>query len=301
MTSTLRLAMIGLDTSHAEQFALRLHDDSRADHVPGARVVSAFPQGSDDLPTSRDRIEGFTAALRDDHRVRIAPSLDEALDGVDGVLILSLDGRVHLEQVRKALKARCPIFLDKPVAASLAESRQIYAIAAEAGVPIFSASALRWSPGVVHVANADVGTVSGAISYGPSHLLHGHPSLFFYGIHPAEALFTVMGDGCVSVARTSSPLASVVTGQWKDGRIGTLHAMHDGCTSYKVLKLGAKGVAEEPSATADYSPMLREIVAFFRSGVPPILPERTLHIYEFMEAAELSLRRGGDRVMLSEV
>ena len=63
-------------------------------------------------------------------------------------------------------------------------------------VPCFSSSSLRWYPGVVEVANADVGELIGVLSYGPAPSEPNHPDLFWYGIHPTEALFTVMGTGC---------------------------------------------------------------------------------------------------------
>ena len=49
-----------------------------------------------------------------------------------------------------------------------------------------------------------------------------------------------------------------------------------------------------------YEPLLREIVGFFRTGVVPVSPEETLEIFAFMEAAEMSAKRGGDPVTLAE-
>ena len=62
---------------------------------------------------------------------------------VDGILLLSVDGRVHLPQFKAALAAKKPIFIDKPLASTLADAREIARLAKEAGVPWFSASSLR--------------------------------------------------------------------------------------------------------------------------------------------------------------
>ncbi len=300
MAEDLRLGIIGLDTSHSEQFTLRLNDPANPNHIPGARVVVAFPAGSDDIEESKSRIKGFTAAVRDKFGVRIVGSVAEACKDVDAILLLSLEGRPRLEQMKEIIAAGKPVFMDKPVAASLKDAVAIYQLAATAQVPVFSASAVRWYPGVLEVANAEPTPARSVISYGPAHVLPHHPDLFFYGIHPTSALFTVMGSGCLSVTRTTTASASIVTGIWTGERTGTLHAIHEGAAGYKVIRFGDKQITEQKSE-GDYTPMLREIIKFFQTKQPPISPKETLEIYAFMEAAEESKRRDGDRVTLREV
>lgn len=303
MAENLRLGIIGLDSSHSEQFTLRLNDPANPSHIPGARVVAALPTSSPDLPESADRVGGYTALLKDKFGVEIVSSIQELCARVDAVLILSLDGRPHLAQVREVLLSKKPFFLDKPVAASLKEAVEIYKLAEAAQVPMFSASAVRWYPGVIEVATTDATPAQSAISYGPSPILPFHPDLFFYGIHPTEALFTVMGPGCLEVRRTTSDFASVVTGVWDGGRLGTLHAVHAlpmGSTNYKLTKFSQKGVTEQKNQ-GDYTPMLREIIKFFQTRQPPVSREQTLEIYAFMEAAEQSKHQNGKPMSLREV
>ncbi|MDI1313765.1 Gfo/Idh/MocA family oxidoreductase [Prosthecobacter sp.] len=300
MADDLRIGIIGLDTSHSEQFTLRLNDPANPNHIPGARVVVAFPGGSPDIEESKSRIEGFTATVRDKFGVRIVASVEEVCKDVDAVLLLSLEGRPRLEQMRKIIAAGKPVFMDKPVAASLKDVVEIYELAAAAQVPVFSASAVRWYPGVLEVANAEPTPARGVISYGPAHVLPHHPDLFFYGVHPTESLFTVMGSGCLSVTRTTTPSESVVTGLWSEGRTGTLVAIHEGAMSYKVIRFGDTQITEQKSE-GDYTPMLREIVKFFQTKLAPVTPRQTMEIYAFMAAAEESKHRDGARVTLREV
>ena len=63
--------------------------------------------------------------------------------------------------------------------------------------------------------------------------------------------------------------------------------------------VGSKAIAEHKSG-GDYTPMLREIVAFFHTGKPPVSPELTLEIYAFMEAADESIRQGGTPISIPE-
>src|SRR5439155_20156913 len=97
--------------------------------LAGIRVVAAYPGGSQDIPSSRDRLEGYTKTLREEYKVEIVSSIKELLDKVDVVLLESVDGRPHLEQVRPVLEARKPVFIDKPVAGSLADAIQIFELA----------------------------------------------------------------------------------------------------------------------------------------------------------------------------
>lgn len=296
----LRLGLIGLDTSHVIAFTSRFNEPDNPNHVPGGRVVAAFKGGSADIESSHTRVEGYTKTLVEKYGVKIYDNIKEVCENVDAILLTSLDGRPHLSQVRPVFEANKPVFVDKPVAGTLKDAVEIYRLAKESKVPCFSSSSLRWYPGVVEVANADVGELISVLSYGPAPSEPNHPDLFWYGIHPTEALFTVMGTGCDTVTRTSTEDTVVVTGIWKDGKVGTLHGLAKGRFGYKVTAFGSKAIVEQTKG-GDYTPMLREVIKFFNTGKPPVAPETTLEIYAFMEAADESKRRGGTPVKISEV
>lgn len=296
----LRLGLIGLDTSHVIAFTSRFNEPDNPNHVPGGRVVAAFKGGSADIESSHTRVEGYTKTLVEKYGVKIYDNIKEVCENVDAILLTSLDGRPHLSQVRPVFDANKPVFVDKPVAGTLKDAVEIYRLAKESKVPCFSSSSLRWYPGVVEVANADVGELISVLSYGPAPSEPNHPDLFWYGIHPTEALFTVMGTGCETVTRTSTEDTVVVTGIWKDGKVGTLHGLAKGRFGYKVTAFGSKAIVEQTKG-GDYTPMLREVIKFFNTGKPPVAPETTLEIYAFMEAADESKRRGGTPVKISEV
>src|SRR5262245_46434551 len=114
----IRLGMIGLDTSHVIAFTKALNDPNNPEHVAGARVVAAFKGSSPDIESSVDRIEGFTAELREKWNVEIVNDIPTLCKKVDAVLLESVDGRPHLEQVRPVFAAGKPVFIDKPLAAS---------------------------------------------------------------------------------------------------------------------------------------------------------------------------------------
>src|SRR5437660_183081 len=53
----LRVGIIGCDTSHVPEFTEILNNTQAKGHVPGAKVVAAFPGGSEDIPSSWSRVE----------------------------------------------------------------------------------------------------------------------------------------------------------------------------------------------------------------------------------------------------
>jgi hypothetical protein len=296
----LRLGMIGLDTSHVIAFTQLLNDPTAKNHVPGGRVVVGFKGGSPDIESSASRVDEYTKQLQQQFGVKIVPTIDELCQQVDAVLLESVDGRPHLEQARPVIKARKPLFIDKPVAGSLRDTVEIYRLAKENSVPVFSSSSYRFYESMAELKRTDVGEIRSVISYGPAHLEPHHPDLFWYGVHPTEALFTILGTGCESVVRSSTPDTDVITGIWSDRRIGTLQALKRGATPHQVIVFGTKAVAAQ-KGSGDYAALVREIIRFFQTGVAPVSPEETIELFAFMEAADESKRRGGQRVNVQEV
>src|SRR5262249_49456796 len=144
----LRAGIIGLDTSHVTTFTKLLNAPTPRPELAGVRIVAAYPGGSPDIPDSRNRLAGFTNELRDKLGGAIVGSIDEWLARVDVVLLESVDGRPHLEQARPVFRARKPVFIDKPVAGSLADAVAIFDLARDSGTPCFSTSSLRFGPGL---------------------------------------------------------------------------------------------------------------------------------------------------------
>jgi predicted dehydrogenase len=300
-SAEIRVGLIGLDTSHVTAFAEMLNNSQSPDHIAGARIVAGYPGGSPDIPSSADRLPQYTAALRDKYGVEIVASIPELLARVDAVMLTSVDGRPHLEQIRPVIAAHKPVFIDKPLAASLKDAREILRLCAEAGVPCFTASALRFYPAITAVRASPTETLS-VDAYSPATLEPHHPDLYWYGIHGIEILYTLMGPGCQWVERSFSEDQEVVTAQWKDGRMGIFHGFRKGDHGYGATVYTNAGVRlSEPVKGATYKQLVMEIVKFFQTGVSPVKPEETLEIFTFMDAAQLSRERGGTRVWLTAV
>lgn len=297
--NVIRVGVIGLDTSHAPAFAKVMNDASNANHVPGCKVVAAYPKGSPDIESSTSRVPQYTQQFRD-MGIEIVDSIPELLLKVDAVLLETNDGRPHLEQVRPVLAAGKPVFIDKPIAGSLKDAVHIFKEANELGVPVFSASSLRYIKFGQEVRDGLIGEVTGADTYSPASLEATHPDLFWYGIHGVEALFTVMGPGCEEVVRMTTDDYDVVVGKWADGRLGTFRGIRKGSRGYGGTAFGTKGT-KVIGPYAGYAPLVAEIVTFFQTGKAPVDQQETLEIYAFMEAADESKRQGGKPVSVKAV
>ena len=298
----IRVGIIGLDTSHVTAFTRLLNNPSSPDHVPGARVVAAYPGGSPDVPASATRLEKFSAEMRDQWKVEMVKDIPTLVEKVDAVLLESVDGRVHLEQVKPVLAARKPVFIDKPLAASFRDAREIARLARQAGVPWWSSSSLRFAPALATLKNGAVGGLEGATTYGPATLEPTNPGLFWYGIHATEMLYVLMGTGCEEVTDVHTQGAEVVVGRWKDGRLGVVRGIRQGARDYGAVAYGRKSIQHSQSfGGALYKALMVEVVRFFRTGVPPVPNEETLEIMAFMEAAERSRQRGGLPVKLRDL
>jgi len=299
IAADLRVGLIGLDTSHVIAFTKALNDPKNKDHVPGAKVVAIFKGGSPDIPSSANRVDGFTADLLKYPEIKLYETIAELAKNVDAIMIESVDGRPHLAQFKEVMMSGKPVFIDKPIAGSLRDAIEIFQLAKKHKVPVFSSSSLRFNA-LAALKGAKYGDLHGAFTFGPSALEPTHPDLFWYGIHAVETLYTVMGRGCETVVRTQTENTEIVTGVWSGGRVGTMRGNRNSKGAYGVTVFGSTAVVA-PELKTGYGALLQEIVKFFQTRVSPIAPEETLELFAFMEAADESKRRGGAPVTIAEV
>jgi len=295
----LRAGMIGLDTSHVPAFAKIFNNPKATGDLAGIKVVAGYPGGTD-IPASRDRVKGFTEQLRG-MGIEIVGSIPMLLEKVDAVLLESVDGRIHLQEAIPVIKAGKPLFIDKPVAGSLADAIVIYELAKKHNVPCFSSSSVRFSPGIQELLkNETLGTIAGAVTWGSCSYQEGTPDMFFYGIHGIEPLYALMGTGCETITRIETGDTDVVSGVWEDGRVGMYRGIRKNKADFGAVAFGSKGIVQA-GREGGYEELCREIGRFFKTGKSPVGAEETIEIFAFMEAADESKRQAGAPVSLAGV
>jgi predicted dehydrogenase len=295
-----RVGIIGLDTSHVTAVTSSLNSSEPRPNWGGYKVVAAYPtKGSADMKESIGRLAGFTEAVKG-MGVEIVDSIDDLLKKVDVVLLESVDGRRHLQEAIPVIKAGKRMFIDKPVAASLADAMLIFDAAKKYHSPVFSASSLRYITGAKEISEGKIGKVQGVDAYGHCYIEPHHPDLFYYGIHGVEILYSIMGTGCKSVVRTHLGHSDSVVGTWGDDRIGTFRGTRFGTGSMGATVFGEKGI-EVLDKSPGYDPLWVNVIGFFDTGVVPVTPEETLEVLAFMEAADESKHKGGIPVRLETI
>lgn len=293
---TVKIGMIGLDTSHVPAFTELLNNKDHPHYVEGGEVVVAFPGGSDDFELSYSRVEGFTNQLRNDFGITIVNSIAEVAEACDAILLESVDGRAHLEQFRQVAPYGKPVFVDKPLTTSHKDALEIARLAKEHNVPIMSCSAVRYSEALTEVlANEEGGGVTGFDCFGPMSIEPQLPGLYWYGIHTVDMLYRVLGQGCVTVTAVTTETHDVITGEWADGRLGVIRGNRTGNWKFGgVLHRENDTVAFDASAHAKpfYASMMTHIIAMFQGEQPNIAFDETIEMMRFIEAANESRETG---------
>ncbi len=295
----IRLGIVDFDTSHVVEFTRRLnHIDIGADQwVEGAKVVVGCPGES---LLSPERIPGYTKQMQE-YGVPLVDKPEEMIGQIDAVLIESVEGGFHYERTTPFLEAGLPAFVDKPFTCDLTQAQALVALAQSKNVAIFTSSSLRYGLEVVEVKGkeGEIGKILGAEVSSPAPLHPRNPGLFHYGLHGVETLYALMGPGCETVGAISNDDVDVVTGRWKDGRIGTMRGLRKGTQGYGFTAYCEKSIVRTSiNASYIYRELLKQIVQMFETGKPPIDISESVEIVAFIEAAAKSAVNDGVQTAL---
>ena len=290
---SIKVGLIGLDTSHVTAFA----EIFKTQQVPGAQVVCGFPGGSPDFDLSINRVAGYTKRLTEEFGVTILASPAAVAEQADLVFLTSVDGRVHYRQFAEIVKFKKPTFIDKPFTTTIADAQAIIDLSAKTGVPIMSASALRYVDNfqAALTGDADQGRIVGIDTYGPMELHDSQPGLFWYGIHGIEMIVAALGVGCRRVQAMTTDEVDLISFQWSDGRSATYRGSRKAHNKFgavvhrqKVARQIDVGAAKRPMTVCLLEAILRTLPA----GKTDVPVAETLEIVRVICAANESRKTG---------
>jgi len=268
--TVVRIGLVGLDTSHASSFTSILHNPDDPFHIPGARVVAAYPGGSPDMPISISRVAGFTSELRDIYGVRIMDAPEDVAETCDLVCILASDGRVHPALFRAVTQCNKSVFVDKPFAVSLDDAHQIFMQATKTGTRIFASSAFRYADGLMNALNsirAEGERVKTCCVRYWLQIQETQGRYFWYGIHASEMLLAVMGKGVREVEASQEDDQDTIVVWHEDGRQSTLTGSpNDGTFQVRIE-------TDKRTLEVDLSPSIPSLAARVLAAALDVLTE----------------------------
>jgi len=320
-----RVGILGIDNFGSVAYTEHSNRPHPEGVFEGVRVVAAYPIGSDDYPDSAKLGDQWKEQLTNLYQSPAKPddavppiefvnSVDELLQRVDGVMIFSMDGRLHKSQAEAVLKAGKRLFISRPLASSLEDAVAILKLAEETKTPCWSSSQHRFSAGFSGMRNhPEVGQVIGCDVYGGWSETAPEADKFTRPLHSLETLQTIMGPQVFSVSCISTPTTESITAGWKDGRVGTYRGIKTGAVKYSATVFGDKGVSTAGiyghgvpvngvvptnDKYVGYEGLAIELAKFFKGGPPPVSPGETLEIFAMLQAAEESVAQRGAPVPL---
>ena len=290
MNRNIRTAVIGMDTSHAVEFPKYIQDPAQdaATHVPGMTVTRALR-----FETPFQNAEGLDArqAYLESIGVKVTEDFDEAVADCDAVFLEINDPSLHLPYFRKCAKLGKPVFLDKPFAATLAETNEILRIAAANKVRFFTASSLRYDADVEHAAAAFPSPEFTHV-WGPLGKAAAGSSVVWYGVHSFEMLEKLMGPGALNVSGIRDQRGAVFSVSYPDGRRGIVE-LSENCGRYGgVLRRGKEMLTYQAGRSELYPNLIGQIGAFFRGEQEGVPLAESYEIMAMLEAAEKSIASG---------
>ncbi len=221
-----------------------------------------------------------------EQQVQQATSIEELVANCDCIVVLSPDNAERHEDLADiALRSGKPVYLDKPIAPSLAAAQRLFVKAENFGTPLMSSSALRYSSAFVR---ALAGINGQRVSYCAT---RGSAGPFdIYAIHQIEMLVLALGTGATRVMQCGNAAVKHVVVDYSDGRRGTftLQPGYD-------FQLGAvygDGQHVVINEMNDFiPPFIDAMLTFFDTGVSLIPPAETLEVAALIEATSAALEQ----------
>lgn len=268
-----------LDNWHSANYPAWIAAHERGYGVCGAWAQCDAPGGlSTDAWCARHAVERYA-------------SLENLIADSDALIVLSPNHpEMHEALCELPLTSGKPTYVDKTFAPDRASAQRLFDRAARYGTPMFSSSALRYSPDARESARAARSGIDALQVRGP-----GAPSN--YSIHQIELIVSLMGTGARRAVSVGSERAPSVAFAYDDGRGSQL-------SHFAGVPFGAQWQDREGNAggfTVErdfWQPFIDELLRFFDTRTPAVNAEQTLETIAMYEAACAAVHAPGQWVSL---
>lgn len=290
MPGEINVALIGLDTSHAIEFAKRMQaeDCPRDQRITGLRAVSCLR-----FPTPFHNEEGQDARQRqlENWGIKVTTDFNEAVSDCDAIMIEINDPSYHLEYFEKCAILGRPVFIDKPLADNIEHGLEIMRLAKENKVNAISASSLRFDANLVK-ACGEMPNPAQVNVYGPLGTAPAGSSIVWYGVHSFEMLERSVGRGAASVTVKMDGSGIVALVDYPDRRRGIVELTKNVWIYGGTLRDSKTAISYSVAAENLYTSIMRNIAEFFRTGEADCHLEDSVEVMAMLDAAERSFKSG---------
>jgi predicted dehydrogenase len=285
----IRLGIVGSDNSHALAFSELCNVRAAGDplRITGAAVVAIC---GDDAERTREVAEKGLIP-------RIVALPEEMIGDIDAALVVHRHGGRHLAAARPFLERGLPVFVDKPLAAEVAEAEEIAGLARRFGAPLTSFTTLRWSPSFREFAGSlsACGEIVAASVAGPGDPDSPFAGLFFYGIHSVELMLAAFGSGVRRVRTTQLGKQCLAAVEYDD-KLVSLQLFSSAASTWHLAAFGRDGHRSVDVDAQDcYYFGLRAVTDMVESRRPPLSDQELLEPVRVLASIERS-RATGDSV-----
>lgn len=232
-----------------------------------------------------------------------ATTLREAVESADGIMVLAPDNiETHRAFADEILPHGKPTIFDKLLATTRDDALAIVDLAQQNNAPIFSSSSLRYA--VELEAALQNGGASTREELPRECLVRGFGAWNHYGIHTLSLALRIMGFGVKRIIDTGTATARTVTLDLGDGRRAIIDVRQSADAGQQFPWHFAFRAGDEyraaPVSDADgfYANLMRQGTAFFTTGKTDLTPGNLVETVTLMEAADASLRAGGEWISL---
>ncbi len=178
-----KIAILGCENTHAKAFLKIIRSNEKYKDIEVVGVFSTYPEEAQ--------------KLNKEFNVPIMDSFDECVGKVDGVMITARDGRYHYPYAKPYIAAGVPMFLDKPVTATMEDAAALMADLTANKVAVCGGSTLMHAPYLKVlkkvVTDGDLGKCLGGYFRAPINMVNDYGNFSFYAAHNIAMMTEVFG------------------------------------------------------------------------------------------------------------
>ena len=249
-----KIAILGTENTHAWGFTKLIADGK----YPELEVVGLF--GNEEGNTAIKNQSGYDCFMKD---------YNDLVGKVDAVMVTARHGGNHLKYAYEYIKTGIPVWMDKPITASIEDVRELVKMCKKYGNVICGGSMLGLVKDVHDMRKAfeESKTVAGGSVVAPVNMENPYGNFWFYSSHLIQTILSVFGNDVKSVSDHKS--AKGVTAIYRYENFDVTATYGEAYYNYNVTLYGDKVISKNINLDDGTEEEMDEFMEMLRSGKSP--------------------------------